>query len=58
MVRFPEQRTTVIVLANAEDLDVSSLAFTVADRVLEGAIDPAATHANQTFITGHEEPNG
>ncbi len=52
MVRFPEHRTTVIVLANAEDLDVSSLAFTVADRVLEGAIDRAAAHADQTLQAG------
>jgi CubicO group peptidase (beta-lactamase class C family) len=52
MVRFPEQRTTVIVLANAEDLDVSSLAFTVADRVLAEAIDPAAAHADDSLRAG------
>jgi CubicO group peptidase (beta-lactamase class C family) len=52
MVRFPEHRTTVIVLANGEDLDVSSLAFALADRVLVDAIDPTAAHANQTLQAG------
>ena len=51
MVRFPDQRTTVIVLANAEDLDVSSLAFRVADGVLAEAVDPAAPHADETLRT-------
>jgi CubicO group peptidase (beta-lactamase class C family) len=49
MVRFPKQRTTIIVLANAEDLDVSALAFEIADRVLADELDPAAAHADQTF---------
>jgi hypothetical protein len=52
IVRFPDQRTTVIVLANAEDLDVSSLAFHVADGILEDAVDPAAPHADETLRTG------
>jgi hypothetical protein len=49
MVRFPEQATTVIVLANHEALDVSALAFEVADAVLAGVIDPDAPHADATF---------
>lgn len=49
MVRFPAQRTTVIVLANREDLDVSALAFDTADEVLAGTLDPAAPHADHTF---------
>jgi CubicO group peptidase (beta-lactamase class C family) len=52
MVRFPEQRTTVMALANAEDLDVSPLAFAVADRVLADRIDPAAAHADTTLRAG------
>lgn len=49
MIRFPEQRTTVIVLANREDLDVSAMAFDIADRALGDALDPAAPHATATF---------
>jgi CubicO group peptidase (beta-lactamase class C family) len=49
MVRFPEQRTTVIVLANREDLGVSALALDTADEVLAGVLDPAAPHADATF---------
>jgi CubicO group peptidase (beta-lactamase class C family) len=49
MVRFPTERTTVIVLANREDLDVSAMAFRLADRALEGRMDPDAPHADETF---------
>ena len=49
MVRFPAQRTTVIVLANREDLDVSGLAFETADDVLGDVLDPGAPHADHTF---------
>jgi len=49
MVRFPAQRTTVIVLANREDLDVSALAFDTADEVLADALDATAPHADHTF---------
>ena len=49
MVRFPAQRTTVIVLANREDLDVSGLAFETADQVLGDVLDPDAPHADHTF---------
>jgi len=49
MVRFPTERTTVIVLANREDLDVSAMAFRLADEVLEDRMDPAAPHADDTF---------
>jgi CubicO group peptidase (beta-lactamase class C family) len=49
MVRFPLQRTTVIVLANREDIDVSALAFDTADEVLGGVLDPDAPHADHTF---------
>ena len=49
MVRFPTERTTVIVLANHEAVDVSALAFAVADEVLAAVLDPDAAHANETF---------
>jgi CubicO group peptidase (beta-lactamase class C family) len=49
MVRFPTERTTVVILANGETGDVSSDAFALADRVLAGAIDPSAPHADETF---------
>ena len=49
MVRFPTERTTVIVLANREDLDVSSIAFRLADEALEGRIDPDQPHADDSF---------
>jgi CubicO group peptidase (beta-lactamase class C family) len=49
MVRFPTERTTVIVLANREDLDVSAMAFRLADHALEGRMDPDAPHADETF---------
>ncbi len=49
MVRFPTENVTVIVLANREDLDVSGMAFRLADEVLAGALDPNAPHADDTF---------
>ena len=49
MVRFPAQRTTVLVLANGERRDVSAEAFEVADRLLADDLDPAARHADETF---------
>ena len=49
MVRFPTERTTVLILANGETGDVSGDAFELADRVLADAIDPAAPHADETF---------
>jgi CubicO group peptidase (beta-lactamase class C family) len=49
MVRFPSERTTVIVLANREDLDVSALALRTADVVLADAMDRSAPHADATF---------
>jgi CubicO group peptidase (beta-lactamase class C family) len=49
MVRFPAQRTTVLVLANGETRDVSAVAFALADEVLADALDPAAPHADETF---------
>ena len=49
MVRFPTENTTVIVLANREDHDVSAIAFRLADEVLGGRIDPFAPHADETF---------
>ena len=49
MVRFPTERTTVIVLANTERVDPSSKAFEIGDRTLAHAIDHAAPHANDTF---------
>ena len=49
MVRFPTEDLTVIVLANRDDLDVSSSAFRLADEVLGDRLDPAAPHADHTF---------
>jgi CubicO group peptidase (beta-lactamase class C family) len=49
MVRFPLQRTTIVVLANREDVDVSALAFDIADDVLATELDLAAPHADETF---------
>lgn len=49
MIRFPAQRTTVLVLANHEELDVSALALDTADAVLAGVLDPDAPHADDTF---------
>ena len=49
MVRFPTENVTVIVLANREDLDVSGMAFRLAEEVLASVIDPDAPHADDTF---------
>ncbi len=49
MVRFPTERTTVIVLANREDLDVSAMAFRLADEALGDRLDESAAHADDTF---------
>lgn len=49
MVRFPTEATTVIVLANREDLDVSAMAFRLADEALADRLDPGAPHADATF---------
>jgi CubicO group peptidase (beta-lactamase class C family) len=49
MVRFPVHGTTVLCLANSQELDVSSLTFAVADTVLAEDIDSTAPHANDSF---------
>ena len=49
MVRFPTERTTVIVLANGEEFDVSAKAFEVADEALADRLDDTAPHADHTF---------
>lgn len=49
MVRFPTERTTVIVLANTERLDPSAMAFRMADDLLGDRLDHAAPHADDTF---------
>jgi CubicO group peptidase (beta-lactamase class C family) len=49
MVRFPTERATVIVLANTERLDASSMAFDLADEVLSDRLDHLAPHADDTF---------
>ena len=48
LVSFPAQRATFVVLANSEELDVSSLTFRLADQVLRDQIDPSAPHADAT----------
>jgi CubicO group peptidase (beta-lactamase class C family) len=49
MVRFPAQRTTVVVLANGDRRDVSAEAFELADSLLADHLDPMAPHADETF---------
>jgi CubicO group peptidase (beta-lactamase class C family) len=49
MVRFPAQRTTVLVLANGEQRDVSAEAFALADTMLADDLDAEAPHADETF---------
>jgi len=49
LVVFPEHRSTFVCLANSEELDVSSLLFNVADRVLADVLDPSAPHARYTI---------
>ena len=49
MVRFPTEHLTLIVLANREDLRVSTIAFRLADDLLGDRLDPDAPHADQTF---------
>jgi hypothetical protein len=56
MIWFPDQAATVICLANDEELDASSLAFRVADRVLARRTDPDAPHADDTFDGGWRRP--
>ena len=46
---FREQRTTVVCLANSQELDVSALTFAVADHALGDVIDSGAPHADRTF---------
>ncbi len=53
MVRFPSESTTVIVLANREDLDVSAMAFRLADEALADRLDRDAPHADDTFDGAH-----
>jgi CubicO group peptidase (beta-lactamase class C family) len=53
MVRFPTESTTVIVLANREDLDVSAMAFRLADEALADRLDRDAPHADDTFDGAH-----
>lgn len=49
MVRFPTERTTVIVLANVEELDVSSIAFDLGEQALGERFDLGQPHADDTF---------
>ncbi len=49
MVRFPDHRITVIILANGEEQDVSTHAFVQADALLSHVLDPDAPHADETF---------
>ncbi|MDH4111483.1 MAG: beta-lactamase family protein [Actinomycetota bacterium] len=56
MVRFPTEGVTVIVLANREDLDVSSMAFRLADDLLADRLDPSAPHADDTFDGSRTAP--
>ena len=49
MVRFPVQRTTVLILANGETRDISAEAFASADELLADDLDQSAPHADETF---------
>ena len=49
MVRFATERTTVIVLANREDLDVSAMAFRLADEALRDRHRPDTHTPIDTF---------
>ncbi len=49
LVVFPEQRATFVCLANSEELDVSSIVFNLADRILADELDPHAPHARNTL---------
>lgn len=49
MVRFPTERTTVIVLVNGEEFDVSAKAFEFADDALADRLNRTAPHADHTF---------
>jgi CubicO group peptidase (beta-lactamase class C family) len=51
MIRFPQHRTTVIVLANGEGFDVSAMALGIADEVLADRLDLSAPSADQTLLT-------
>ena len=57
MLRFPDQRTTVIVLANLGDSNPSALANAVADIVLEKELKPlpAAAASNPATTAGSEK---
>ena len=48
-VRFPDQDFSVVVLANAETVDVDEIALRLADNALEGQIDPAAPSWAETL---------
>jgi CubicO group peptidase (beta-lactamase class C family) len=50
MIRFPAYRTSVIVLANGEEFDVSAMALRIADAVLADHLDPSAPTADETLV--------
>ncbi len=58
MVRFPDQRLTVIVLGNSQDAYVTGLAFDIADRLLPAkqALNskPSMVPASQVTLTSDE----
>jgi hypothetical protein len=49
MVRFPTERTTVVVLANGEEFGASAKAFALAERVLADRLDASAPSSGETF---------
>ena len=49
MVRFPTEDLAVVVLANRDDLDVSTIAFRIADGLFADRLDAGAPHADHTF---------
>ena len=56
MVRFPTERTTVVVLANHERLDVGAVAFATAGEVLVDVLDPDGSQADATATADRGHP--
>lgn len=58
LLRFPDQRMSVVVLANTSDLDIHQFPRTIADMVLDGtpAPAPAVPAAPKTFAEVQVDP--
>lgn len=56
MVRFPDLRTTVVVLANLASIDASGLAYQVADSLLAEKLQPISEPEAAARAAGEEGP--